>query len=77
VTGRYPKFVWRPKIIVPDTNLRAGIEVGTEILLAVNEEGEIVRKTVVFSLPNALFGEASIDGLSSAKFERQDKAKCI
>lgn len=67
-----PQFVRRPKPEFPPAALQAGIEGFAEICMVVDGDGEIVSKTVISSLPNALFGKAALDALSRARFSRSD-----
>lgn len=76
-------FVRKPNVKFPPVALKAGIEGFAEICMVVDGDGEIVSKSVISSLPSAVFGKAVLDGLSHATVsridttERPNKTRCI
>jgi len=66
----------------PPLAFDAGIEGSAELLMSVDARGEIVRTTVVSSLPNEMFGKAAAEGFARARYseiestERPDKMRC-
>ena len=61
-------FVRRPNFEYPQAARRVGMEGATELLFKVNEEGDVLQATLVFSTPNKVFGEAAIEATKRVKF---------
>ena len=61
-------FVNRPKIEYPFSARRAAMEGATELLFNVNYEGEALQTTVLYSIPNKIFGDAAISGSRRVRF---------
>ena len=62
------EFVNRPKIEYPFSARRAGMEGAAELLFNVNYEGEALQTTVLYSIPNKIFGDAAIAGSRRVRF---------
>lgn len=54
---------------------QGAIEGFAEILVAIDSEGDIERKSIISSIPNALFGDAALEGLRHARFSRPDMSQ--
>ena len=66
---RFPRvFVNRPKIEYPFRARIAGMEGSAELLFNVNHQGETLQTTVLYSIPNKIFGDAAIAGSRRVKF---------
>ena len=78
----YVRFSRSAKIVYPEAALKAGIEGFAEISMQVNNEGDIISKSVISSTPNSLFGDAALQGLLGARFSKNegrrpaDKPQC-
>ena len=62
------EFVNRPKIEYPFSAQRAGVEGFAELLFNVNHQGEALQTTVLYSIPNKIFGDAAIAGSRRVRF---------
>ena len=62
------EFVNRPKIEYPFSAQRAGVEGFAELLFNVNHQGEALQTTVLYSIPNKMFGDAAIAGSRRVRF---------
>lgn len=61
-------FTRSPRIEFPFSARVAGMEGSAVLLIAVNYEGEIVQKRVLYSVPNKVFGDAALMGVKRALF---------
>ncbi len=61
-------FISRPKPEYPVGARRAGMEGSTELLFSANHQGEVLQTTVLYSIPNKIFGDAAITGARRVKF---------
>jgi TonB family protein len=60
----------QPKTVYPDAASRGGIEGYAELLLQVNDDGEVLSKQIISSVPNKLFGEAVVEAWRTARFPK-------
>lgn len=76
-------YLNRPRPEYPQSARRAGMEGYTELLFSANHEGEVVQTTVLYSIPNKIFGDAAIAGSRRVKFsagspeDDSQKSVCI
>ena len=61
-------IVNRAKPEYPSSARRAGIEGFAELLFNVNHQGEVLQTTVLYSIPNKIFGDAAIAGSRWVRF---------
>ena len=61
-------FLNSPKPEYPSGARRAGKEGSAELLLNVNHQGDVLQTTVLYSIPNKIFGDAAIVGARRVKF---------
>jgi TonB family protein len=65
-------FVRRPKTEFPEAARMARMEGSSDVLLELNKQGDVVKRKVLFSLPDAMFGKAATEALSGATFSKDD-----
>ncbi len=76
-------FVRRPKVSFPYAAARAGIEGSAELLFQVDEQGQALKTTVLYSIPSRLYGDEARSGSRRALFspamqgEGTSKTTCI
>jgi TonB family protein len=75
VTGK--TFVRQPRAEYPEPMARRGIEGAVEVMVLVDEEGEIVSKNILYSIPSTQFGEAVLTALRRASFVKLNPARRI
>jgi tetratricopeptide (TPR) repeat protein len=68
-------FVTRPTIQYPASMLARGIEGSVEALMRVNGKGEVVERSLLFSIPKPEFGVATIEGLRRVEFSSDESIK--
>ena len=61
-------FLYSPKPEYPYRARLAGMEGSAELLFNANHQGEVLQTTVLYSIPNKIFGDAAITGSRRVKF---------
>jgi TonB family protein len=73
----------RPKVEYPSDARRAGMEGSAELLFQINPLGEVMQTTLLYSIPNKIFGDESLRGARRTQFslsgasDAPEKNRCI
>ncbi len=73
----------RPKVEYPSDARRTGMEGSAELLFQINPLGEVMQTTLLYSIPNKIFGDESLRGARRTQFslsgtsDAPEKNRCI